>query len=274
MKVIWFNGNLGNQIFNCKYIEYLKLKYPNEHIYGYFDKKCPPITVNKYFNIELPETKWFVYLLSFVVFKILGVFFRRIPPNYVPSFYCGCGKLNDEATFIANSMQMKYFYCDNSSEWLQIKMPEKLSEEYLKYERLIKESNSVCVHLRRGDYIKPESAYVDLSSTDYYTKAIAQAKEWYPDYKLFFFSDDLSFVKGKFGEVGIYYVDCNKGENSFLDIKLMSFAKVNIMANSTFSYWAGYINNENKKIIYPRLWFAGYAQLETPDIMLENWIGI
>ena len=274
MKVIWFSGNLGNQIFYCKYIEYLKLKYTNKRIYGYFDKKCPSITVNKYFNLELPKTKWFVNALSFLVFKVLGVIFRRIPRKCVPSFYCGRGKLNDKSTFIAHSMQMKYFYCDDSSKWLQIKMPETLSEEYLKYESLIKESNAVCVHLRRGDYIKPGSSFVDLSSTDYYTKAIALTKIWYPDCKLFFFTDDMNYATEKFSGEGTYYVDCNRGANSFLDIKLMSLAKVNIIANSTFSYWAGYINNENKKIIYPRFWFAEYTQLKTPDIMLENWIGV
>ena len=95
-----------------------------------------------------------------------------------------------------------------------------------------------------------------------------------PDAKFFFFSDDLDYVKGLFKGDNIFYVDCNKGNNGYLDIKLMSLAKVNIIANSTFSYWAAYINHEKKKVIYPKVWFDVRTGRKAPDIMLESWIGI
>lgn len=274
MKVIWFNGNFGNQIFYCAYKDYLKSKYPNEKIYAFVDPNCPPILVEERTNLKMPRQSIWVNILSFLVFKVIGVLLRRIPVKYVPKWYCGIGPIDSEATFFAHSLQRKGFYEKRSSDWLIIKEPDELDGEYQKWKKLIMDGQSVCVHLRRGDYVKPGSAYVDLSSTDYYRKAMDYAKSILPDAKFFFFSDDLDYVKGVFQSDNVYYVDCNKGSNGYLDIKLMSLAKVNIMANSTFSYWASYIDNEHKTVIYPKQWFCEWTGRKSPDIMLEkkNWI--
>lgn len=274
MKVIWFNGNFGNQIFYCAYKDYLLEKYPNKKIFAYIDAKCPPVKVEERTNLMLPENSVWVNVLSFLIFKVVGVFLRRIPLKYVPKWYCGRGVINDSATFIGHSLQDKSFYENKVSNWLDIKEPDNPDSEYLEWKRRIQESQSVCVHLRRGDYVAPGSAYVDLSSTDYYPKAMDYAKSILPDAQFFFFSDDLDYVKSIFKGANIHYVDCNKGSNGYLDIKLMSLAKVNIMANSTFSYWASYINHEQKTVIYPKQWFCEWTNRKAPVIMLEkdNWI--
>lgn len=274
MKVIWFNGNFGNQIFYCAYKDYLKQKFPNENIFSYIDANCPPVRVEERTNLLLPNNNVWVNILSFFVFKVIGVLIRRLPSKYVPKWYCGRGELNDTATFIGHSMQVKSFYEKRNSGWLDIKEPANLDPEYMKWKRLITNSPSVSIHLRRGDYIKPGSAYVDLSSTDYYQRAMEFAKKLLPDAKFFFFSDDLDFVRGMFKGEDIYYVDCNKGGAGYLDIKLMSLAKVNIMANSTFSYWASYLNHEQKKVVYPKEWFCKWTGRKAPDIIIDGWIGI
>lgn len=272
MKIIWFNGNFGNQIFYCAYKDYLEKKYPNENVYAYVDKHCPPVRVEERTNLKMPKTSAGVNAISFLVFKVVGIIFRRLPLKLVPKWYCGKGELDDKSTFIGHSMQVKSFYEDWKGDWLDIKEPMMPDRDYLKWRRRIDESNSVCVHLRRGDYVKPGSAYVDLSSTEYYQKAMNYAKTILPDAKFFFFSDDLDYVKGLFKGDNIFYVDCNKGSNGYLDIKLMSLAKVNIMANSTFSYWASYINHENKTVIYPKQWFCEWTGRKAPDIILDSWI--
>lgn len=276
MKVLWFNGNFGNQIFYCAYKDYLQENVPEENIYAYIDAKCPPVKVEDRTNLMLPKRSVWISVVSFLIFKVVGVLFRRIPLKFVPKWYCGRGPLKDSSTFVGHSMQDKFFYEDKVSSWLDIKEPDDLSCEYLEWKRLIQEGSSVCVHLRRGDYVVPGSSYVDLSSTDYYQKAMAYAKSLLPDAQFFFFSDDLNYVKSIFKGDNIYYVDCNKGSNGYLDIKLMSLAKVNIMANSTFSYWASYINHEQKTVIYPKRWFIPSSGRKAPDIMLSNnnWIGI
>lgn len=274
MKVIWFNGNFGNQIFYCAYKDYLRSKYPQERVYSYIDPKCPPVKVEERTNLSLPENSFLINVISFFVFKVIGVLFRRIPLKCVPKWYCESGELKDFATFNGHYLQVKSYYENRPSNWLDIKEPESPDDDYVRWKNLISNNSSVCVHLRRGDYVKPGSAYADLSSTDYYQKAMEYAKSIMPDAKFFFFSDDLDYVKGLFKGDNIFYVDCNKDNNGYLDIKLMSLAKVNIIANSTFSYWAAYINHEKKKVIYPQVWFDVRTGRKAPDIMLDSWIGI
>jgi hypothetical protein len=54
----------------------------------------------------------------------------------------------------------------------------------------------------------------------------------------------------------------------------MSQAKINIIANSTFSYWGAYMNHEKKKVMYSDLWFRNESGRQMPNIMLDSWICI
>lgn len=273
MKVICFNGNLGNQVFYCAYKDYLKRKY-NESVYYYVMHNCPRVSVDQYFDLSLPEHNKYVNIISACVFYgeiLLHKFLKLKMPQ---KLLCGIGPITEESTFFSSYLQDKYFYEDLDSSWLKIKMPEKLSEKYKQYEAAIQGSYSITVHVRRGDYIKQGSAYIDLSSTDYYTKAIDFSLSKFPEAQIFFFSDDLEYVKEHFKYKNAHYVDCNRGADSYLDIKLMSLAKVNIMANSTFSYWGAYMGHENKVVIYPREWFSADSGRKAPNIMLDSWIQI
>lgn len=272
MKVIWFNGNLGNQVFYCKYKDFIKKTYPNEEVRFYSNKQCPQISVDKYFNLTIPER--IDTLKVKFIFEFFGKIFRRLPLCMVPKWYCTRKKLDHNATYFENYLQDKCYYENENSSWLQLKKPKNLSAKYLEFEHLIQSTNSVAIHIRRGDYIKVGSEYADLSSTDYYDKALKKAREIYPDSHLFFFSDDLDFVKSVYKGDKIYYVDCNRGDNSFLDILLMSQAKITIIANSTFSYWGGYMNHEKKIVIYSDLWFTLDSGRKMPNIMLNSWICI
>ena len=274
MKVIWFNGNFGNQIFYCAFKDYLEEKYPKETVYSFIDPQCPDVLIESRTNLSLPKHNIVITILSFIIFKVLGVLFRRIPPRCVPKWYCSKGDLHDSASFFGHSMQEKYYYEQKDSGWLSIKSKSSYSSDYLMYQNLIESHNAICVHVRRGDYVKTGSLYADLSASDYYERAISLAKEELPEGELFFFSDDMEFVKERFKGEKAYFVDCNRGKDSYLDMKLMSLAKVNIMANSTFSYWGAYMGHEKKIVIYPKVWFTKESGRVAPSIMLDSWIGL
>lgn len=273
MKVLCFNGNLGNQVFYCAFKDYLKRKY-DEDVYYFVLKGCPRISVDQHFNLELPQKNRAIGFLSAIVFYgeiVLRKFFHlKLPQKLV----CGRGEITESSIFFSNYIQDKFFYENLDSSWLTIKMPAELSFEYTSFANEIISRDSIAVHIRRGDYVKPGSIYADLSSTDYYDKAIKLALDIYPNAHIYFFSDDLEYVKTHFNYANAHFVDCNRGANSYLDMSLMSLAKVNIMANSTFSYWGAYMGHEHKTVIYPKNWFSVNSGRKAPNIMLNSWIQV
>ncbi|KAA6316252.1 O-antigen biosynthesis glycosyltransferase WbnK [termite gut metagenome] len=88
----------------------------------------------------------------------------------------------------------------------------------------------------------------------------------------FIFSDDINWVKKDFPLHDATYIDWNLNQDSWQDMFLMSRCCHNIIANSSFSWWAAWLNsNKNKIIIAPERWFR---DMETPNIHPEKseWI--
>jgi hypothetical protein len=69
-----------------------------------------------------------------------------------------------------------------------------------------------------------------------------------------------------------FYVSHNQGADSYEDMRLMSSCKHNIVANSSFSWWAAWLNNnDGKMVIAPRLWFKD-TSFNTKDLIPDAWI--
>lgn len=137
-------------------------------------------------------------------------------------------------------------------------------------ENQIRENQSVSIHVRKGDYIN--SRY-DILTPDYYKNAIQYIEKKAIVTKYFIFTDDVEYAKWEFGFLkNKYIVQHNTGKNSWCDLKLMSLCKYNILANSSFSNWAGYFNKNNDKIIiYP----SQYTKTErNTDKFGKEWIKI
>lgn len=136
---------------------------------------------------------------------------------------------------------------------LQLK-EEFYTEEYLKIMDIIRECNSVSIHVRRGDYLVQEGFH-ELPFR-YYFEALNYIRG-----DLFIFSDDMKWCREKFKRSyfnrEIFFVDLE----DYLSFDLMRNCKNNIMANSTFSWWASFLNdNEDKKVVTPREWLCNDIQ--------------
>lgn len=143
--------------------------------------------------------------------------------------------------------------------------------------RRIKASCSVSVHIRRGDYLTNPSAlhYHGLCSLAYYQQAIAYMASQHPDIHIFVFSDDLAWARQHLSfPFPIDYVEGNLGENSYLDMQLMSLCRHHIIANSSFSWWGAWLNpSPDKIVVAPKRWFADEAaQRQAQDIIPDSWI--
>jgi len=116
------------------------------------------------------------------------------------------------------------------------------TEEFIRLKKIITSTNSVSLHVRRGDYIGRNG--FQILPLKYYFEALLKVKG-----DLFIFSDDIPWCKQYFKEDyfsrKITFIDLE----DYLSFELMKFCKHNIIANSTFSRWAAYLNNNPEKIV-------------------------
>ena len=142
------------------------------------------------------------------------------------------------------------------------------------------DANSVSLHVRRGDYVS-NPQYVnflgDVCSYDYYYKALNQLDKEESELSVFVFSDDIEWAKANLDFLegrDVTLIDHNKGLDSYVDMQLMSNCKHNIIANSTFSWWGAWLNqNPQKKVMAPKRWFKDPAYSRN-HIVPDDWIKI
>ena len=140
--------------------------------------------------------------------------------------------------------------------------------------QLIEGTESVAVHVRRGDYLETTD-YLNLYDLGYYEKAICRMLKEVDTPTWFVFSDDIEWCKQALCFPGeTFYVDGNTGANSFRDMQLMSYCKHNIIANSTFSWWGAWLNsNVKKKVISPEYFYNPNRKSDN-KIVCSDWIKI
>lgn len=121
----------------------------------------------------------------------------------------------------------------------------------------------VSVHIRRGDYLNLRDKHPDITK-EWYEMAMAK----FPGYKFKFFSDDIPYCRQTFGHRSDCEFSANVDEIS--DLVEMASCEHNICSPSTFAWWGMWANkNENKKVIFPKLWFVENYHLNTKDIVPE-----
>lgn len=138
----------------------------------------------------------------------------------------------------------------------------------------MEESESVSLHIRRGDYLDPANIemFGNICTQNYYDSAVRYIKERYPKAVFYVFSDDSAYVREKFRGPEYRIVDWNRGENSYYDMMLMSRCRHNICANSTFSIWGARLNGHAGKIMI-RPSVHKNTQVCVPERMKQLWAG-
>ena len=128
------------------------------------------------------------------------------------------------------------------------------------------------MHVRRGDYLK--EAKNDILSNHYYLTAIKYIVDKIEDPHFYIFSDDIECVKKNLKIMQKHtFIDSNQN-SEFYDIQLMNLCKHHIIANSTFSWWAAWLNKNDKKIdIAPKIWLTDKNAFEdTKNIIPKEWV--
>ncbi len=130
------------------------------------------------------------------------------------------------------------------------------------------ENNNVSIHIRRTDYVE-SNGYHPVQPISYYEKALEIIGHYD---NVVVFSDDIKWCKENLNFDNMIFVD---GFDDIEDIWLMSMCKNNIIANSSFSWWGSWLNNnKDKKVIAPLKWFGVQTNINTSDIIPNSWIKI
>ncbi len=151
------------------------------------------------------------------------------------------------------------------------------SNNYIKLaNQILNTDNSISLHVRRGDYVhnKKTNEYHGICSLNYYKKAIniIASKINLPTF--FVFSDDIKWVKKNIKtRYPIVFISGNYLKD-YEELILMSKCKYNIIANSSFSWWGAWLNNNpDKVVIAPKKWFQAATRINDNPCP-ENWIKI
>lgn len=296
MIVVGLMGGLGNQLFQYCTGRRLALKLgtdlaldpsflqedrgpritPRPYMLDRFNitgKLMNPDEVRRFVDGGLPGYRLALNSVSnrFVgrrVFRRPRMFIER-DKNFEPDVLT----LPDDRYLFGYFQSDRYFKDVRETVVQELTVKEPMNEANARIARKILESSSVCLHVRRGDYITNQAANrilgVDLS--DYYQEAVRIMRKRHDGCRFFIFSDEPDWVRRNLdlGERSTI-VDINPPDRAEQDLRLMSMCKHFIIANSSFSWWGAWLSTyPGKTVIAPKRWFLDDRNVK--DRCPEEW---
>lgn len=296
MITLFLSDGLGNQMFQYAFARALQLQTKNklEFSLSAFEKdkadRCYALG-----NFNIPETVKIVSEkrgeLLFLEHRICNKF-RHSKMGDSSKKYIGKHLIN---TFVAdvysyeNITKKRFYkniniygqfqnarYFEEYSEIIRNELKVKTipSEENREKISALKESNSVCVHIRRGDYLNPRWTYLNICNYEYYKKAMQKVCEKTENPIFYIFSnthEDIEWIKGNydFSDFNVKYVDLNNPD--YEELRLMYSCKHFIISNSTFSWWAQYLGEYERKIVVAPAKWNNKDDVDDAGIYMPEW---
>lgn len=272
MKIVRIDGGLGNQMFCYAFAVALREACGEEvkldsHRYKFFPNHFG-YELPEVFDITLAEATtgelWKVTNVAHNVF--MNRLFNYLPKRrtefvenfikYYPEVLSG----SSSKYYVGNWQCPEYFSTIKDIILHELKFRQPLDDRNLNLSNKLEMSDkSVSIHVRRGDYLS-DSKYCGICNLDYYQRAINKAMSIVGDEAEFvIFSNDQAWCKDNIIPLckssDATFVDWNTGKDSHKDMRLMSACRVNIIANSSFSWWGAYMNLRNDRhVIAPEKW--------------------
>lgn len=272
MKIVQILGGLGNQMFQYAFAVVLKQKFGGDVLIDTTTFKTYPLhngfELDNVFNLSLKaaDKKQVAKLYHWFTgnYNIVRIYRHLLPKKknefreieaqpFNPDIFN-----NDGNNYYSGYWQDYRYYVDYKQQIkkeLSFKQPP--TGKNKDYYNLFSTDNYVSVHIRRGDYMS-DKGFGGICNTEYYKNAIVYIKEKMGNVKFAFFSNDFEYVKQEIAPLcgtDSIFVDWNRGNDSYNDIRLMSACRTNILANSSFSWWSGFLNiHTNPIVVAPKKW--------------------
>lgn len=282
--IIRFKGGLGNQMFQYaagRYLSYLRGCGLKMDISPYNQVNYRKFGL-KYFNIQEQYIR--KTLLSRICYKLkvkLGLY--SIYSESIPGNIKEFGNLPANTILDGYWQSEKYFINIESviRKDFTFKQEEILSDSLVA--KNIKSSNSISVHIRRGDYITNPlfNKVHGVCDINYYRTAMDYFISKVSDPHFYLFSDDMTWVRENikithphtFIDEQIY--SAIPADITVIDLFLMNLCKHNIIANSSYSWWGAWLNkNPSKIVIAPRKWVNDESIIDSTSLIPGTWIRI
>lgn len=185
----------------------------------------------------------------------------------------------EDNVFYDGFFQSEEYYSDCKEEIKKLfEIREHYQNSFLERKKQLFDKKCISIHIRRGDYLTHGGG--EIGGTDmtlpisYYKNALSLIKNS-ETYNVIFVSDDIDFVKKEFGDAGNYFYESN---DEITDFQLLLNSDILIIANSSFSWWAAWLNKKTDKIIYAPNYFMGFKVKKFYPAGIKvnawNWIDI
>lgn len=289
MIIIKLQGGLGNQLFQYAFARNMSIEN-NTNLK--FDISWYKNSNNRFFKLNSFNTKIEIASNKEVVkyFKkdnlqrkiqksidlIKLIKFKKIITENDLSFndkYLNIGK----NCYVNGYWQSeKYFKNIENIIRKEFTLKEKINDNLFDIYKLIEKSNSISIHIRRGDYLSNKySRKYHVLQTEYYLKTIELITKKIKNPHFFIFSDDIKWAQDNLNiNFNKTFIEPELGSKDYEELILMSKCKHNIIANSSFSWWGAWLNNNTDKIVIaPKDWYKIEAK-KTCDLILKSWITI
>lgn len=286
--IVSISGGLGNQMFQYAFAKALtRLKNTKvEFDFGFYKNQNLRTPELENFRLSLPlvnEYKLFLFGLKpsrFYIRPIIKLIRSICKPeivlekyfNYNPDVFKSKGLIyfdgywQSEKYFEDITAEIRSDFAFNSTNL----------QNTCEYE-IVNKPTTVGVHIRRGDYVSNTHVknLIGTLPISYYHKAFAEIEKQIQNPNYIFFSDDIEWVKQNFPKKNNYFY-IKQSISGFNSMHLFSLCKHQIIANSSFSWWAAWLNSNSRKIVIaPKFWFVDKnMQMQAGDIIPKKWIKI
>jgi hypothetical protein len=285
---VYCEGGLGNQLFQfiTGYVLAKKNKINlriNIERLNFSNRQFELDNFPEIYKLNIPKInnyKFYKTLKIFRIYKLINFFldkninkFERSPFIFNEDLLKK--KISKNLSITGFFQSEKYFIYYKKIVLKLLRFSKTKNKLLLNYLDLIKNRNSIAIHIRRGDYLNNPKVrhFHDILGESYYKKSIRHIKKSVKNPFFFIFSDDINLIKKKFlflNKKNYIFIDT---KSSISDLYLMSNCKHFIIANSTFSWWGAWLSKNKRKIVCaPKKWVK--LKTPTPDILPKSWVEI
>jgi hypothetical protein len=287
--VVKIEGGLGNQMFQYAFGMSIALKYNAILVLDisyYNNNEChngfelsdvflldSKVSVRKKFQGGfLASNRYLVKVIDFI-----GIRKYLLPCHFFEQLYRFNDILSPECAnnYYTGFWQNELYFSDIRNKILDdFSFKRSLSVKNMELLNKVKNSNSVAIQVRRGDYVSNKSTneFHGTCEVNYFYDAIEVIKKENSNIEIYIFSDDIDWAKNNifFNSIS-YFINLNKGNEAYLDMLLMSNCKHVVISNSSFGWWAAWINkNPFGVVVAPKRWFNSLT-IDTSDLCPKTW---